>query len=135
MRLKVIQSGRWTILSPIVGNSSECIVEQFFEAYVENYESSVTGLLRMAEMHSSQGPTAFNPKQLHYVDQKEKIYQWRKGDLRLLWFADEGRVIICLHGILKKSQETPKREIKQAIRIKQEYLDAKARNGISIEEE
>ncbi len=86
----------------------------------------------MLERHSRQGPEAFNTAQVHYVDQKEKIYEYIKGRLRLFWFEDGDRVVICTHGIVKKSQKTPKREIDRAIRIKRSYEESKALNLLRL---
>ncbi len=38
---------------------------------------------------------------------------------------DEGAVVVLFHGIQKKSQKTPPKEIKRAEAIKKEYLKSK----------
>ena len=38
---------------------------------------------------------------------------------------DEGAVVILFHGIQKKTQKTPLKEIKKAERIKKEYFKSK----------
>lgn len=40
---------------------------------------------------------------------------------RVFCFFDEGRLVILLNGFQKKSQKTPKDEIKLAIRLRDEY--------------
>lgn len=89
----------------------------------------------MMDQHAQHGAESFNTKQCHYVDQEAKIYEYRKGRLRLFWFEDAGRVIICTHGIVKKTQKTPGKEVSKAKRIQREYFEAKAISGIEIEEE
>ena len=44
---------------------------------------------------------------------------------RVLCFFDEGRLVVLLNGFQKKSQKTPKNEIKLAQRLKQEYYEEK----------
>lgn len=57
---------------------------------------------------------------------REKIFEFRtKGGLRLLWFYDEGNVVICVNGYIKQGQKTPNAEIDAAIQWKNDYLTAK----------
>jgi Phage derived protein Gp49-like (DUF891) len=57
---------------------------------------------------------------------REKILEFRtKGGLRLLWFYDEGSVVICVNGYIKQGQKTPNAEIDAAIQWKSKYLTAK----------
>jgi phage-related protein len=57
---------------------------------------------------------------------REGIFEFRtKGGLRLLWFYDEGRVVICVNGYIKRGQKTPNAEIDAAIQWKNKYFDAK----------
>ena len=45
--------------------------------------------------------------------------------LRILCFLDEGNLVILMNCFLKKTQKTPKKEIKRAERLKKEYLKNK----------
>ena len=40
---------------------------------------------------------------------------------RIFCFFDEGKLIIIINGFQKKTQKTPKTEIKKALKIKQAY--------------
>lgn len=135
MRLEVIVDGRWRICSPILGNKEDCTFVEFVDSLGANLQKKVGGLLAMMEQHSQHGSASFNVAQCHYVDQREQIYQYSKGRLRLFWFEDAGRVVICTHGIVKSDQRTPKREIERAIDIKRRYMTAKAEARISFVEE
>ncbi len=42
------------------------------------------------------------------------ISQLRQGGIRVLYFQDRNRVIICTHGFVKRSQKTPALEISRA---------------------
>ena len=44
----------------------------------------------------------------------EGIWQIEKGDIRILYFYDKGRVIILTHGFVKKTQKTGQSEIQRA---------------------
>ncbi len=45
------------------------------------------------------------------------------GIFRIFCFFDKGNLIILLSGFQKKTQKTPKKEIKKAERLKKEYYD------------
>jgi hypothetical protein len=54
------------------------------------------------------------------------IFEFRtKGGLRLLWFYDEGRVVICVNGYIKRGQKIPTAEMDAAIQWKTKYFAAK----------
>lgn len=62
----------------------------------------------------------------------DDLYEFKtSGGLRLLCFWDEGSLIICTHGYLKGSQQTPKREIQRAEKMKRDYFDAKQRGEVT----
>ena len=57
---------------------------------------------------------------------RDGIFEFRtKGGLRLLWFYDEGRVVICVNGYIKQGQKTPRQQIEEAIQWKDKYFEAK----------
>jgi phage-related protein len=56
------------------------------------------------------------------------------GGVRVFAFYDKGRVIVCSHGFLKKSQKTPKNELNRAVAIRAEYLKAAAQGRVTVEE-
>ena len=57
------------------------------------------------------------------------IYEIRieyKSDIyRIFSFFDEGRLIILLHGIQKKTQKTPRKELDRAKKLRKEYYEKK----------
>ena len=110
-------------------------MEDFFDEIGSNYEANVAGVMTMMEQHSEYGSELFNSCQCHYVDQKEQIYEYIKGRIRVFWFEDDDRVVICTHGILKKSQKTPRHEIDRAKRAKAAYMQAKQSGLLQFVEE
>ena len=60
------------------------------------------------------------------------ILEFRRGRLRVLWFYDEGRVIVCTHGYLKKTRSAPRAQIGRAERKRTEYFSAKASGKLEI---
>ena len=58
-----------------------------------------------------------------------------QGDLRILYFFDVGKVVICAAAFVKKSQKTPKDEIARAEAAASRYKNAKKAGRVEVEEE
>ena len=62
---------------------------------------------------------------LKYLESTDGLYEIRvqQGSdiFRIFCFFDEGRLIVLTNGFQKKTQKTPKSEIKKALKIKREY--------------
>ena len=54
------------------------------------------------------------------------------GGLRLIWFWDANRIILCTHGFLKKRQTTPPAELATAAKWKKAYDTAKQANRLKF---
>lgn len=53
---------------------------------------------------------------------EDDIWELKAGDgIRILWFYERERLIICTHGFRKKFQKTPPGEIEKARSILQKY--------------
>ncbi len=53
------------------------------------------------------------------------LYNKAKYRLFAFWDTQTDTLVIATHGIIKKTQKTPKKEIAKAERIRQEYFKAK----------
>ena len=64
------------------------------------------------------------------LENTDGIYEARvityKKSIRILAFLDEGDLVILANVFVKKTQKTPRKEIKLAERLKKEYLELKA---------
>jgi phage-related protein len=49
---------------------------------------------------------------------------------RIFCFFEAGNIIVLLHGIQKKTQKTPRREIERAKQLRKNYYDQKASKDI-----
>lgn len=140
MRLLEIANNQWQILAPVEGQDDEgaelCPVLEFITGHFGGkYSASAKGLLAMLEKTSTSenGPRIFNDDQCHEVDKSESIFEFIKGDLRLLWFYGKDRkVVVCSHGFLKKSQKTPDAERQRAIALKKQYMKAHKKQEIEV---
>ncbi len=89
-------------------------------------------ILKMLEMACRLGPEGLPREMRHEIDEDEKIFEFVKGNFRIPWFYDEGKVVICSHIFRKKTQKTPQREVAIAVAVKREYFLAKERGEIEV---
>ena len=66
---------------------------------------------------------------------KERLFEFIQGRLRVLYFYDEGRIVICTHGFVKKSQKTPQSQVEHALQVMKRYFEDKKIGEIQICEE
>ena len=68
-------------------------------------------------------------KYLKHLTNSQGIWEIRvsagNGIFRIFCFFDKGDLIILLSGFQKKTQKTPRKEIKRAERLKKEYYENK----------
>ena len=62
---------------------------------------------------------------LKHIESTDGLYeirvQYGSDIYRIFCFFDEGQLIVIANGFAKKTQKTPKSEIKKALKIKSEY--------------
>ncbi|MBB3170149.1 type II toxin-antitoxin system RelE/ParE family toxin [Simiduia aestuariiviva] len=85
----------------------------------------LSGWLKLFELAAEVGPTALPASNRHEVDKDRKIWEFIKGNYRVLYFYDEGKLIVCSHIFRKKSQKTPESEKKKVCRLRDRYFEAK----------
>ncbi len=139
MRLKLLERGEWQVCA-VIDDSAEddpcCPLLEFLIELPKKHHGSRAGLFKFLREFATHGPRNFNSEQCHYVDKEEKIWQFVKGDLRILWFyGDERKLIICTHGFVKSSAKTPISQKEHAIAIKQKYLTAARSRAVTINQE
>lgn len=119
------------------GNGSlACSLIDDFNDIEATYEASRNRLLEYFKHVATGGPQALNSAQCHQVDANNKIYEFISGKLRVLFFqAATGRMVICTHMFLKKTQKTPPKEVNKAIRAKNDYEQADKAGLIEWREE
>ncbi len=68
-------------------------------------------------------------KYLKHLTNTDGLWEVRvsagNGIFRIFCFFDKGNLVVLLSGFQKKTQKTPKSEIKRAERLKKEYLENK----------
>jgi len=125
MHLKeLLTESRFRVMGAMKG--STCPSERFLTSGENQYAASRRGLVELLRRAANDGLQQFSSELLHLVNQPNGIYEFIKGDLRLLFFkGSDGELIVCTGGYIKKGQKVPSREVDQAVRLKQEYMSAK----------
>lgn len=131
MRVRRLLQGKYTVLA-VCDNRNACTLIDFFESLGANLEKDAHHMLELLERVSQHGPPR-NTDISHQID--GEIWEFIKGRLRVFWFYDEGRVVVCTHGLVKKGQKTPRSDITQAANRRKEYLAAKCARTLEIEED
>jgi hypothetical protein len=77
-----------------------------------------------------------NEQKFKHLTGSDQIFEFKTTrGLRLFCFFDEGAVILCTHGIIKKGRKTPPGEIAHAENWKRRYFEAKAAGQLTYEPE
>jgi phage-related protein len=96
-------------------------------------DPAVRQLRVLIDRAADQGLDGFPSALAHQVG--KGIYEFKKGDFRLLWFkGNDGTVVICTHGFRKKSQQTPTSEVDAAAAWRATYLSSLASQDLTIED-
>lgn len=68
-------------------------------------------------------------KFLKFLENTDGIYEVKVvttfKSIRILCFFDKGKLVVLTNCFIKKSQKTPRKEIKLAEKLKKEYLNEK----------
>lgn len=101
------------------GNAEYCALLEFLEAMENEAKADLQQLTKLFNLTAEQGVIK-NKEKCRPL--KEGIFEFKANQLRVLWFYDQNRIIICSHGFKKKSRKPPAREIERALKIKAQYF-------------
>jgi len=131
MYLFIISKGFYTVCATGRG-PDHCGLLGFLQGLGGNLQKDCDRILALLGKVALAGP----PRNMEISHQiKGKLFEFIQGRLRVLWFYDEGRLIICTSGFIKKGQKTPRNEMEHAIQVMNEYFGDKKRGEIKICEE
>ena len=104
--------------------SGKCPVEEFLDSLAGKQAKKVTWVLRLIQ-ELDVIPKQYFKKLTNTDDIWEVRIQFGSNIFRILGFFDESKLIILNHAFAKKSQKTPKNDIKIAEQRKTDYLRRK----------
>jgi phage-related protein len=98
--------------------------KEFYVAQTETVRQKINQVLKMIETQRIV-PIKF----FKYLEGSDGIYEVRvevgNNIYRVFCCFDKGAVVVLFHGIQKKSQKTPKKEIRRAEAFRKEYFESK----------
>lgn len=137
MRLIQITSDQWTILAA-KSDRGDCPLLDFLNGIdrsLEIHRDKMLALLHeVSEKHELPNQWIHSSK-CHTITNDKQIWQFSVGSLRVAWFFDKDRIIVCTHGFYKSGQKTKKSDQQAALKAREEYFKAKFSKEINIEVE
>lgn len=117
----IVEGSTFTIYALAAHDSVKDFLKELGNTDAAEYARVDRRITQMAEAGSSRRQNEFNSLGNDLFEMKTK------GGSRIVFFYDEGRLVICTHGFAKKSQKTPKRQLALALARKREYQEHKRR--------
>lgn len=135
MYLKKVKLGIWKIYA-VTSERGDCELLGFLSGLDAAYEDNANALLALFDdiSEKQEGPRTLPTKKCHTITNDKKIWQISVGRLRVSWFYDGDKIMICTHGYFKDSRATKESDKKRAKAHRNAYLEDKANNKITFEE-
>lgn len=141
MNLRVVARGLWTVLAVCTDRGDCPLLDFLYEGSAPTpfgfqprgpLASQKARMLARLKSLTQSGPPQ-NVKICHQIE--GDIWQLESGRIRVLWFYDEGRVVILSQGFIKKTQKTPEDEQRRAREHLAKYREAKAFRRLKLLED
>lgn len=111
MKLRVVCRGLWTLYA-VCRDRGDCPLLEFLADGASSHLAKTKRQVLLRLESISQRGVVQVTEISHQI--AEGIWQLEKGDIRILYFYDKGRVIILFHGFVKDTQKTRLSEIQRA---------------------
>lgn len=133
MRVVLIGQGQWTVYA-ICTDENTCPLLDFIAGLDGKRGAKVLSDLKEYVPYST--PADWSRTDFSWrLRGSDAIleFRWptkRGGTPRVLWFYDQARILVCSHGLMKKTADLDPKEIQMAELWKARYLDARARGQL-----
>ena len=114
-----------------MGEGKNWPVAEFLSTAATEYThdfSKITALLEHCVCHG----IPRNLQKARKLEGYDGLFEFKAGCLRIFWFWDKGKMVICTHGIVKKSQKTPSGALETAEKRMKAFKEARKKNQIEI---
>ncbi len=128
MRLRRVRSGGWQVLA-VCTDRGDCPLLQFLAEIEGGLARDGRRMLKLLDRVADHGPPR-NTEISHQLG--PGLWEFIQGRVRVLWFYDEGKLVICSHGFVKKRQKTPATEIERAQEYRRQYFLAKGQAALKM---
>ncbi|MBI5688308.1 MAG: type II toxin-antitoxin system RelE/ParE family toxin [Verrucomicrobia bacterium] len=123
VRLELIKDGQAFKIFALVVDEQNALLE-FLNDQNEAMPDETAKLMRLLDNAAKSGPPRNEEKCRPLQD---GIFEFKtRGGIRVFWFYDRDKLIICTHGFVKKKQKTPPKEIERALKLKKLYENAES---------
>jgi phage-related protein len=110
MKLLIVRDGEWRVLA-VCTERGDCDLLDFLEGLDGKLVKDGDRLLRLLQRIADEGIPR-NTEISHKLD--GDVWELIQGDLRLLYFRDRGRVVVCSHALVKRGRKVPRGDVDQA---------------------
>lgn len=114
-----------------VTDRGECLLADFLDELEGDLADDGSRMVAVLEQVASDGPRRDTQVSRQIGP---GLFEFRKGRIRIAWFYDEGTLVVCTHGFIKKTPKTPPAEIRKATSIRNRYFIDKRNGNIRFEE-
>lgn len=132
MKLRVVCRDVWTILA--VCEEERCALQEDLEILEKRLPQDFAKIMRRFTHFASNGPPR-NTEICREIEDGIFELKSQKGLIRVFFFYDEGRLVICSHAVAKPKPKRLSAEIRRAKHTRGAYRKAKGRAALSIEED
>jgi hypothetical protein len=135
MKLVLMGQGQWTVYA-ICSDETTCPLLDFVAELDEKRAAKVLSDLKQFVPNSQPADWVRMDFSWQLRDSDGILeFRWPArggGTPRVLWFYDEGKVVVCAHGLNKKGTALDPDEVKAAEAAKARYLRAKAARQLDV---
>ena len=132
MRLLVIVRAEWLVVAPVDARGG-CPVRRFLEQLRRDAPVEHGRVIARLRELAKRGRITDERKARHLGD---GIYELKtRGGVRVLYFVDEGRVIVCADALRKPKPRQLSWLIARSVTVRASYLTAQRVGGLQIVEE
>lgn len=128
MKLQVVCDGEWTVLA-VCTERGDCDLLEFLDGLVGNLARDGDRLLRLLQRVAEEGVPR-NAEISHKL--AGDVWEFVQGDLRLLYFRDRDRVVVCSNALVKRGRKVPKGDIDQAQARCSRYRAAREAGALEV---
>lgn len=100
----------------------DCQLEEFFEELKDSGHPDLDQMLRLIKRSADFGPPR-NIEMSRALEGRnaEGLWEFKAGAIRVIWFYEQNKIIICTNSFLKKGRKTPASEIETAQNTRSRY--------------
>jgi len=132
MKLHLLSCGIWTVLA-VYTDEERCDVLDLAKGLRRDDPMEYARLMRAFERLSASGPPRNVPRSRALA---HGIFELKtRGGVRVLYFFDEGRAVVCCEALPKPKQRGLAVAIDRAARMRWRYLNDKRRGALRIMED